>query len=139
MYIHIHTCMHIIQTYIIIYNICTCTYIHKYVHMYTCMYVPMHTYIYTCTLTCVHTYEPTYVHTYIHTRLRNTHMQLHTVQLKGNLTPARGQWVQHPRVILVRACGCLLGYSLCRAKPACNECGFFKIPARAVYYQAYHI
>ena len=31
-----------------------------------------------------------------------------------------------PKVILVWACGHLLGFFLCQAKPACNECGFFK-------------
>ena len=36
---------------------------------------------------------------------------LHTVQLKGNLTPTHRQRVQHPRVILVQACGCLLEFS----------------------------
>ena len=47
------------------------------------------------------------------------------VQLKGNLMPTRKQRVKHPRVMLVWACGYLLGFFLCRAKPACNECGYF--------------
>ena len=64
------------------------------------------------------------------------------VQLKGNLTPTRGQQVQHPRVLLVPLIMSMqvpLGdFSCVEQSLPVTSVGVLKIPTHVVYYRAYY-
>ena len=64
-------------------------------------------------------------------------------QLKGNLMPAHGQWVQHPRVIIAvfitsMWVGTCCDFSCVEQSLPVTCASVLKIPSQGVHYQVYY-